>query len=125
MAYSLTPSETKTIWNRLVMGEAHNKRELRAMMKRGLDLYKGRHWPNMDVEQKYARIVINYVMHVIETRGHSITFRYPRFVIEAATEDAMNQKTIVARWVKYPWKKGRVQDELRRQAKDKEIFGKG
>jgi hypothetical protein len=107
------------------MGEAHNKRELRAMMKRGLDLYKGRHWPNMDVEQKYARIVINYVMHVIETRVHSITFRYPRFVIEAATEDAMNQEPIAEAWVKYSWKKGRVQDELRRQAKDKEIFGTG
>jgi len=125
MSYSLTASEIKVIWNRLQMGEAHNKRELKAMMRRGLDLYKGLHWPNMDVEQKFARVVLNYVMHVIETRVHSITFRYPRFVITPATQDAEMREPIVEAGLKYYWRVGSVQDELRRQAKDKEIFGTG
>src|ERR1044071_3615233 len=125
MAYSLTPSEVTTIWNRLQMGEAHNKRALKAMMERGLKLYKGLHWPNMDVEQQFARIVVNYVMHVIETRVHSIAFRYPRFVITPATEDAEQREPIVEAGLKYYWRVGGVQDELRRQAKDKDIFGTG
>lgn len=125
MPYPLSPTEAATIWNRLQIGEQHNKRTLKRTMQRGLDLYRGLHWPNMDVEQKFTRIVVNYTMHVIETRVHSITFRYPRFVITPATREAEQREPIVDAGVKYYWRKGNVQDELRRQAKDKEIFGTG
>lgn len=125
MPYALKPEEVRTIWNRLQMAEKHNVRSLRQPMKRALDLYKGLQWPNMDVESPSTRIVCNYILHVIETRVYGVTFRYPRFVITPATEEAETREPIAEAALKYSWRAGRIQDELRRQAKDKELFGLG
>src|SRR5437899_140847 len=125
MAYNLTPTEVTTIWNRLQVGETYNRKTLKEPMERALLLYKGEQWPNLKVRQKYARFTANYTMHVVETRVATIAFRYPRFVLTPVTQPGEDEEPIAQAAIKCSWREGSVQDELRRVAKDEEMYGGG
>lgn len=125
MPFQLTAKEAKTIRDRLTMGERYCREKQKAQMKRALKQYLGEHYKNMDSPSEVSRIVINYTMHVAQTRVHSVAFRYPRFVLTPETPDAEQKEANTQAWIKHSWKVGYIQNELRAAKLDAEIYGTG
>ena len=125
MSYSLSDKKAETIKSRLLMGEKYHRQKMEAPFRRALDQYRGDHYQNLKQASNSSRIVINITLHVIETRVHAVAFRYPRFVITPADQIGMQTEPTVQAGLKYYWRIGGVQDELRRMKRDAEIYGTG
>ena len=125
MAVELTAKQARIIKTRIGIGERYSRKMLKSQMQRALRLYMGDHYKNMDSPSDVSRLVINYCMHVVETRRHSVAFRYPRFVLTPGSQEAEEKEVTTQAWIKHCWKVGYIQDELRSAKWDAEVYGTG
>ncbi len=121
----LTEAEAKTIKARLDCAEKYNKKHHQENWERSLELYKGEHFANQQRALRDGAMVVNYVLHTVDTKVASIAFRYPEFTLVPLTSDAQDSTEIGHSALRYEWRTGKVQREARRALKDKEIFGTG
>jgi hypothetical protein len=125
MPYKLTEKQARTIKTRFEMGMRHNERTYKEPFTRSLKLYSGEHYSSHRQLSQQARVVVNYTLHVVETRVNAAAFRYPRFVITPQTPLGEGTEPVTQAAIKYYWRKGLIQDELRRIKRDAEIYGLG
>lgn len=121
----LTDSDARNLKNRVQLAERYVEKEQRDKWDRALQLYKGEHFKDLTRARQDNAVVVNYLLHVAETKVCSIAFRYPEFTVLPLTAESRKYVDIANSALRYEWRMSKVQREARRALKDKEIFGTG
>lgn len=122
---SLSPKEIQAVRRRLKLAEQHNKKELKDRFSRAIRLYTGDHYEDSANPAEYSRIVVNYCLHVEETKVHSVAFRFPEFTLKPKSMEAEGYEQIAGAAIRCEWRHGNVQAEMKKGWKDREIYGTG
>jgi hypothetical protein len=122
---SLAPKELQAIKRRLRLAENHNKKNLKEKFERAIRLFTGDHYEDSANPSNRSRIVVNYCLHVEETKVHSVAFRYPEFVLKPHSPEAAGYEDLAKAAIQCEWRHGKVQAEMKKGWKDREIYGTG
>jgi hypothetical protein len=122
---NLTTKDLAAIRRRLTLAETHNKKELKENFQRALRLFTGDHYEDSNRMSDRARIVVNYTLHVEETKVNSVAFRFPEFALKPKTMEAEGYEDLARAALRCTWKESKIQQEMKLGWKDREIYGVG
>lgn len=122
---NLSNKDIQAIRRRLRLSEQHNKKELKDKFQRALRLYTGDHYDDSGKPSDRARIVVNYVLHVEETKVNQVAFRFPEFTLKPKGMEAEGYEDIARAAIQCSWRESKIQREVKKGWKDREIYGTG
>lgn len=122
---NLSQKELQAIRRRLRIAEQYNQKELKDNFKRALRLYTGDHYEDSGKPSHRNRVVVNYTLDVVETKVNSVVFRYPEFILKPKTQESELYEDISRSLLQCSWKESKVQKEMKRGWKDRELYGVG
>lgn len=121
----LSKEEAGVVKRRLLIAEEYAKREFCKGAERARELWLGKHYPNMEGPSDDARVVVNYILPMVQTKVASIAMRDPQFLLEPENAEAQESLAVAKDALRYDWRKSEAMRECRRALWDREVTSLG
>lgn len=122
---SLSREEAQVVKRRIQIAEEYAKKTFCKNAKRARELWLGKHYPNMDRRAEEARVVVNYILPMVQTKVASISMRDPQFLLEPENREAQESLPVAKDALRYDWRKSEAMRECRRALWDREVTSLG
>jgi len=123
----LKPGEKSAIRERLRCSQKYYEKHFEKDARTCRRLYKGFHWsrqPKTEMERRHW-VVVNYLLHAIETIVSSIAFSYAEPLLKPQTPEAETNEDRSTRALKWGYRISNAHRETKRALKDAWVYGFG
>ena len=121
----LKPQEYKTIKQRLARSEKYVNCAFKEKHEACWKLYLGEHYDDLDWKKPEARVIINRIYQVVQTKVSSIAFNYPEFMLYPLNSEADLHRVVALPALNYEWRMSGAQKQAKRALLDKEVCSIG